>query len=290
LSAVTRTPARLVALAATALLATACSTFSDDNLAARVEDVEFSRDDFAATARGLMERSGSTTEGSGSADFDHVDRKTAGDVIASFVYTELLRNDLEQFDQSITLNYESTDAPLDAMQSRISLVSEPWLALTAEQLIDQGVIDFYARGPITTNIACAQHILTATRAEAIAARERVEAGEAFSDVAAEVSTDTGSGANGGRLGCYPTTDFLTKFVPDFSAAAVAGTVGKMTQPVKTEFGYHVIRLIPLDEIPLDELPVQMLQSLRLRSLAERFDVMVDPQLGTWGIDGLVPLG
>lgn len=73
------------------------------------------------------------------------------------------------------------------------------------------------------------------------ARARIEAGESFAEVAKEVSEDPGSAPNGGDLGWFG----RGQMVPEFEEAAFALDVGELSQPVKTDFGYH---LILVDEI------------------------------------------
>ena len=60
----------------------------------------------------------------------------------------------------------------------------------------------------------------------------------FADLATRVSNDTSSAARGGDLG----KSDGSQFVPPFSAAAKALAVGEISQPVKTDFGWHLIRL------------------------------------------------
>jgi len=83
---------------------------------------------------------------------------------------------------------------------------------------------------------CAKHILVAELDDAEAVVERLEAGEDFAEVAAEVSSDTGSAARGGELGCLP----QGATVPAFDDAAFGAEVGVLTGPVQTQFGYHLL--------------------------------------------------
>ena len=66
--------------------------------------------------------------------------------------------------------------------------------------------------------------------------ERVEQGEAFAELARELSEDPGSAESGGDLG------FVAKgaFVPEFEAAMWALEIGTVSQPVRSEFGVHLI--------------------------------------------------
>ena len=71
------------------------------------------------------------------------------------------------------------------------------------------------------------------------ARKRiVEDGEDFAEVAKEVSEDPGSAPNGGDLGCFG----KGQMVPEFEQAAFSLDVGEVSQPVKTDFGYHIIQV------------------------------------------------
>ena len=82
----------------------------------------------------------------------------------------------------------------------------------------------------------ASHILVPTEDEAKAALKRVKSGEDFAKVADEVSKDPGS--KGGDLGWF-TKD---RMVPEFGEAAFKLGKGEISEPVKSQFGWHVIRL------------------------------------------------
>lgn len=82
----------------------------------------------------------------------------------------------------------------------------------------------------------AHHILVTTEDEAKAAQKRVKAGEDFGKVAKELSKDTG--AQGGDLGWF-TKD---RMVPEFGDAAFKMEPGQISDPVKTQFGWHIIKL------------------------------------------------
>lgn len=78
----------------------------------------------------------------------------------------------------------------------------------------------------------------AVRDHAIALRNEILGGAKFEDVAKRESADSASGANGGDLG----KGAKGRFVPKFEEAASALKVGEISQPVLTQFGYHLIRL------------------------------------------------
>ena len=82
----------------------------------------------------------------------------------------------------------------------------------------------------------ARHILVPTEAEAKAALKRVKKGEDFAKVADELSKDPGS--QGGDLGWF-TKD---QMVPEFADAAFKLEHGQISDPVKSQFGWHVIKV------------------------------------------------
>jgi peptidyl-prolyl cis-trans isomerase D len=78
----------------------------------------------------------------------------------------------------------------------------------------------------------------AVRAHALALRARIIGGEKFADVARAESADSVSAANGGSLG----KGAKGRFVAPFETAAYALKTGEISQPVLTQFGYHLIKV------------------------------------------------
>jgi peptidyl-prolyl cis-trans isomerase C len=84
----------------------------------------------------------------------------------------------------------------------------------------------------------ARHILVEKEEEAKAAAERIKKGEDFAKLAAELSKDPGSGKEGGDLGWFE----QERMVPEFGAAAAKLEKGAVSDIVKTQFGFHIIKL------------------------------------------------
>jgi len=120
----------------------------------------------------------------------------------------------------------------------------------------------------------ARHILVEKESEArdIIGRLRKEPG-AFAKLAMEKSKDQGSKANGGDLGWFD----LSRMVPEFGAAVSKLDKGKFTQePIKTQFGYHVILLEdskPIEAPPLEEVKPQLTQQLQQQNLKKQLDAL-----------------
>lgn len=101
----------------------------------------------------------------------------------------------------------------------------------------------------------ASHILVATADEAAAVLKRLEAGEDFATVAQEVSLDTGSAAQGGDLGWFP----RGAMVEPFEEASFALEPGELSEPVETDYGFHIIRVQDKAVRPLDPSWAQLRQ-------------------------------
>ncbi len=113
-----------------------------------------------------------------------------------------------------------------------------------------------------------RHILVETEAQAKDLIAQISKGAKFEDMAKKHSKDPGSGANGGDL------DWANPagFVPEFSAAMVKLGKGQMTDaPVKSQFGWHIIRVEDIRETQLpklDEVKAQITQQLQQQKLAK----------------------
>lgn len=94
----------------------------------------------------------------------------------------------------------------------------------------------------------ARHILVEDEAQAKAAAERIKKGEDFAKVAGELSKDPGSGKEGGDLGWF-TKD---RMVPEFAETAFKLEKGQVSDPVKSQFGWHVIKVEDKRTKPLPE--------------------------------------
>ena len=82
------------------------------------------------------------------------------------------------------------------------------------------------------------HILVKKHSEALQVLERIKKGEGFADLARELSIDRGSGKRGGDLGLFG----RGQMVKEFEDAAFKLKKGELTnEPVRTQFGYHIIR-------------------------------------------------
>jgi len=160
------------------------------------------------------------------------------DILFSGVVDQLVQQEL--LAQTVTAVPTRVDLAL-ANQRRSLLAGEVIAGVMADAVTEAAVQAAYDATYATTEPVRewnASHILVATPEEAQAVEERLAAGEDFAVVAAEVSTDTGSGAQGGELGWFS----AGMMVPEFETGVAALAAGEVSAPIESQFGWHVIRL------------------------------------------------
>jgi len=119
---------------------------------------------------------------------------------------------------------------------KIKKLLEPRIKVTEEEMkafFEENKEDFAQEEQVK-----ARHILVATEKEAQEIKDKLAKAEDFAALAKEYSTDDSTKNNGGQLGFFNRGDM----VPEFEKAAFALAVGEISAPVKTEYGYHLIKV------------------------------------------------
>ncbi len=89
---------------------------------------------------------------------------------------------------------------------------------------------------MSNKIKCS-HILVEKQSQALAILDRIKNGEKFGKLAKDLSIDSGSAKRDGNLGYFT----KGKMVKQFEEVAFKLQIGQVSEPVKSEFGYHVIK-------------------------------------------------
>ena len=171
-----------------------------------------------------------------------------------------------------------------AVQQLIQDTVRDALSDTVEQPTEDEAQEQIDSAPLQWTTVCVSHILVATEGEATAAITRVEGGDDFGVVAGEISTDTGSGMDEGRLGCTAPSDY----VPEFADATMSAEIGELVGPVETQFGFHVIVVESRDEPTVEGVRESLIEA-RVDSAVSAWyleklgaaNVNVVNQYGTW---------
>ena len=156
-----------------------------------------------------------------------------GSLVDQLVQQELLAQTVTE--ESATLKYQLSNQRRSLLANEaVRLIAEP--AVTNEAL--QSAYDAQYGNVEPQTEWRARHILVASEEEAIAVKVRLSDGEDFAAVAQEVSTDTSSGAQGGELGWFGPG----MMVPEFEQAVTGLEVGQVSDPVESQFGWHLVEL------------------------------------------------
>ena len=199
---------------------------------------------------------------------------------------ESRRNLVDQLTMQMTIAQEAVKKGLDKtpeFAAQMEVVRQSVLANAYVQ-------DFIKSNPVTDDMVKAEydrikatvtgteykarHILVEKESEAkeIIAKLRKDP-SAFAKLAMEKSKDTGSKARGGDLGWFDPN----RMAPEFGAAVIKLEKGKFTEePVKTQFGYHVILLEdsrPIEPPPLEAVKPQLTQQLQQQNVKKQLDAI-----------------
>ena len=144
--------------------------------------------------------------------------------------------------------------------------------------------------------ACVSHILVENQVRADEVKARLDRGEDFAAVARAESSDSQSAAKGGDLGCD--INASAGLVAEFLLAALNQPVGQVGAPVRTQFGFHVIKVNSREVPPFDRVSDQARQKLSesgqeklltwLQETIDKADIEVNPKYGTFDKEGATP--
>jgi peptidyl-prolyl cis-trans isomerase C len=135
----------------------------------------------------------------------------------------------------------------------------------------------------------ARHILVSTEDEAKALIAELKKGTAFDKLAKEKSTDKASGAEGGDLGWFKKSDM----VKEFADAAFNLKKGELTEtPVKSQFGYHIIKVEDRRKAPppaFEEMADQLREEMAREAVTAQLDQMRSgAKIEKFAMDGTKP--
>jgi foldase protein PrsA len=161
---------------------------------------------------------------------------------------------------------------------------EAELVADLDPVTDDDIAQEIAEFPGEWTQVCAAHILVETQEEADDIKAQLDDGADFAALATELSLDTGSAEVGGDLGCAAPSGF----VGPFAEATMTAEVDIVTDPIETEFGYHLIIVNERTEAPSDSVRAYLEQQRSqavleawFNAMIEGTDVTVIDSVGTW---------
>ncbi|MBN1302915.1 MAG: peptidylprolyl isomerase [Anaerolineales bacterium] len=138
---------------------------------------------------------------------------------------------------------------LDNLSNNFGVQEQDYRAYIESSLYKEKV-----KESITSDIGSLQdqvwvrHILLKNKEDADKLYQRLQKGEDFAELAKELSEDTGSGANGGDVGWFGANGNM---VEPFKEASFRLEVGEISEPVMSQFGYHLIQVLAHEMRPIN---------------------------------------
>ena len=156
------------------------------------------------------------------------------------IYNENVTTD--EVASQVIINYGSIDAFKEIIKDSVLRdIINTKVMDNVVQLDTESINEFFLENldalKSSYEMATARHILVDTEEEALNVKNMIEnGGLSFTEAASEFSTDPGSKGNGGALG-----EFVRgQMVPEFSNAVFNAEIGIITDPVQSDYGYHII--------------------------------------------------
>lgn len=176
-------------------------------------------------------------------------------ILQQLIQQTALAQSVENLPPIIALTLENEERSLKAGEALERELASAFSEEDVQAAYDEAFKDFAASEEYN-----ASHILVPSQAEAQAIKDSIDAGADFAETAREKSTGP-SGPNGGALGWFGTG----MMVPPFEAATIALEVGAVSEPVETQFGWHVIMLNDVRKIEaptMEQVRPQLEEQLR----------------------------
>jgi peptidyl-prolyl cis-trans isomerase C len=246
--------AALGAVGLCALLAMTTGAMAQPKVLAKVNGVEINEDDLRLATEDIA---------------PSIPRQLEGKARESYVLDYLVDEQLLVQEAQAQKLSETPDFAKRMAYLRDKALFETVLAKVAKEATTDANIkqtyDTVAKNQKPDTEYHAHHILLPTEEEAKAVEKRIKGGEDFAKVAGETSKDPG--AKGGDLGWF-TKD---KMVTEFADAVAKMETGQISEPVKSQFGWHIIRLDekrPKVFPPLDQIRPQVERYVAQKATAE----------------------
>ncbi|HEY4717689.1 MAG TPA: peptidylprolyl isomerase [Anaerolineales bacterium] len=165
---------------------------------------------------------------------------------------------LEGYEQALSSFYESYQADVRMTQQDIR-------AFIYNTLLREAIKDYITADlPRSQEQVWARHILVASEEEAIQVLDGLDQGEDWAALAAEVSLDESNKGFGGDLGWFP----IDAMVDPFGTVAFDLSIGELSDPVETDFGWHIIQVLGHEDRPLDQAAYEQLREQKMTEFVQ----------------------
>ena len=189
-------------------------------------------------------------------------------VLDQLIQQQLLADSLDTTPARVTYAIQNEERSLKAGEA----INDITTGAVTDDALQTAYNERYADAKPGTEYNAA-HLLVESEEEAVAAKARITEGEVFADVAKDVSTGP-TGPNGGNLGWFG----AGQMVPEFEQAVQNMNAGDVSDPVKTQFGWHIVTLLETrnaDVPSLDEVRQELFGEVQEAAIQGRLTELTD---------------
>lgn len=191
-------------------------------------------------------------------------KATGADTLDSMIANEIVKQELEKADIKVSQEeldaemavYEEAYGSSEALEKAVKATGMTMEDLTADietqvkiekllgpkvDITDEEIKSYFEENKESLAQPAqveASHILVETKEKADEVAAKLADGEDFAELAKEYSTDTATAESGGDLGAFGTGEMA----PEFEEAAFAMKIDEISEPVETEYGFHIIKV------------------------------------------------
>lgn len=201
--------------------------------------------------------------------FEELDRSIQDNIIKGYVHSKLVEEEVSKTNIKETPEYKKK---LEEVKNQLAqqLFIENMLKEKVKDSDVKSEYDKIKKENADKQEAKASHILVDSEQTAKEVKAKLDKGAKFADLAKEYSKDEGSKTSGGELGYFG----KGQLVPEFETKAFSMKKGEVSNPVKTQFGWHIIKLDDVRQMKMPSFE-EVKQSIQAKMSRDAFEKYIE---------------
>jgi len=200
-------------------------------------------------------------------NFSQLDKKVQELLVRGYINQKLFEKEADKLGIRKSKEFQEKLKSIESQMLQQELIERHLEATVTDKMVDDEYNQFIKSFKGQKEVK-ASHILVDTEEKAKEIKKKLNKGTKFEDLVKEFSKDEGSKANNGELG------YVVKgqLVPEFESKAFSMKQGEVSDPVKTQFGWHIIKVLDSREmkVPTKDQAVEGIRGKLSREAIEKY--------------------